>query len=74
LTHLQSFLLFKDSSVTPMIRWFHKHLALSSIAGVILVGLGLVALLLPRQLSSWREKNCCLLPGHLLSAAICRTL
>jgi hypothetical protein len=51
----------KDAS-TPMIRWFHKHLALSSIAVVILVGLGLAALLLPGQLSSWREKK-------LLSAA-----
>jgi Flp pilus assembly protein TadD len=45
-----------------MIRWFHKHLALSIIAGLILVGLGLGALLLPGQLSSWREKQ-------LLSAA-----
>jgi len=62
LTHLQSFLLFKDSTVTPMIRWFHKHLAFSIIAVVTLVGLGLVALLLPGQLSSWREKK-------LLSAA-----
>src|SRR6516164_8824810 len=61
LTHLQSFLLFKDYS-TPMIRWFRKHLAFSIIAVVILVGLGLAALLLPGQLSSWREKQ-------LLSAA-----
>src|SRR6516164_10139635 len=56
LTHLQSFLLFKDYS-TPMIRWFRKHLAFSIIAVVILVGLGLAALLLPGQLSSWREKK-----------------
>src|SRR6202008_240005 len=49
-------LLFKDSS-TPMIRWFHKHVAFSIIGVIILVGLSLGALLLPGQLSSWREKN-----------------
>ena len=46
-----------------MTRWFHKHLAFRCIiAGVIFIGLGLVALLLPGQFSSWREKQ-------LLSAA-----
>jgi Flp pilus assembly protein TadD len=45
-----------------MIRWFHKPLFRWIIAVVVLVGVGLAALLLPSQLSSWHEKQ-------LLSAA-----
>ena len=41
-----------------MIRWFHKHLAFKcASAGVIFIGLGLMAALLPGQLSLWREQQ-----------------